>query len=106
MPKLCGMLPVIGTIVAIGPTAADDGDTTYQHLAIREKGGRMRHFTIVRAIADLAALIEPHAIGIFLFWEQELGERRLCYVYRADGPRQVDFEAVRAYLEAANLRRP
>jgi hypothetical protein len=50
------------------------------------EGGRPRHLTIVRAIADLAALIEPHVIGMFLFWE-ESGERRLYFVYRADGPR-------------------
>jgi hypothetical protein len=95
----CAMFAVAGTVTMVGPITVNDGDTTYQHLVIREKGGRMRHLTIVRAIADIAALIEQHAIGIFLFWEQELGVRRLCYVYRADGPRQVDFEAVRTYLE-------
>ena len=95
----CPMLPIIGTIAVVGPATADDGDTTYQYLVIHEKGGRMRHLTIVRAIAEIAEIIERDAIGIFLFWEQGLGERRLCYVYRADGPRQVDFEAVRAYIE-------
>ena len=95
----CRMFAVIGTVTMVGPVTVDDGDTTYQHLVIREKGGRIRHLTIVRAVAELAALIEQHAIGIFLFWEQEPGERRLCYVYRADGPRQVDFQAVREYLE-------
>jgi hypothetical protein len=92
------MIPVVGTIVAVGPATAGDGEMTYQHLAIREKGGKVRHLTLVRAVRDLAALIEPHAIGLFLFVERGLGERRLCYVDRGDGPRAVDFEAVRAYF--------
>ncbi|HXW27446.1 MAG TPA: hypothetical protein VEK73_22045 [Xanthobacteraceae bacterium] len=87
------MVPITGTVVAIGSRATTDGDTTFQYLAIRERGGSPRHLTIVRASAEVAALIEPHVIGTFLFQEGQ-GERRLCYVYRADGPRQVDFEAL------------
>jgi hypothetical protein len=93
------MLPVTGTIVAVGPATTADGETTFQYLAIRERGGGPPlHLTIVRANAEIAPLIEPHAIGVFLF-RHEPGERRLCFVYRADGLRQVDFEEVRAYLE-------
>jgi hypothetical protein len=35
---------------------------------------------------------------MFLFWERQ-GERRLWCVDRADGPKQVDFEAMRAYVQ-------
>lgn len=97
----CSLFAIVGTVAMVGPTTADDDGTTYQYLVIREKGGRLRHLTIVRAIAEIAAIIERHAIGIFVFWAGQ-GERRLCYVDRADGPRQVDFAAVRTYLEAAN----
>jgi hypothetical protein len=73
--KPCPMFAVVGTVTMVGPATIDDGDTTYQHLVIREKGGRMRHLTIVRAIADIAALIEQHAIGLFYFgnrsWERD-----------------------------------
>jgi|HubBroStandDraft_6_1064221.scaffolds.fasta_scaffold478870_1 hypothetical protein len=93
----CPLFAITGTVATVGPTTADDDGTTYQYLVIREKGGGVRHLTIVRAVAEIAAIIERHAIGIFLFWEQQ-GEPRLCYVYRADGPRQVDLEAVRDYL--------
>jgi hypothetical protein len=54
--------------------------------------------TIVRAIEALALLIEQHAVGMFLFWERQ-GERWLWCVDRADGPQQVDFEAMRAYVQ-------
>ncbi|HYK81469.1 MAG TPA: hypothetical protein VEU95_17665 [Micropepsaceae bacterium] len=52
----------------------------------------------MRAIEALALLIEQHAVGMFLFWERQ-GERWLWCVDRADGPQQVDFEAMRAYVQ-------
>jgi hypothetical protein len=94
----CRILPVIGTITAIGPNDLDKGVVLYRYIEICEKGGRARRLTIVRAVETLAALIEKHAIGIFVFWERE-GERLLWCVDRADGPKQVDFEAIRAYVQ-------
>lgn len=91
------LFSIVGTLVIVGPSESDGGDTTYQHLVFREKGGRVRHLTIVRASADIAALIEQYVIGIFLFRELP-GERRLWCVDRADGPRCMDFEAMRAHI--------
>jgi hypothetical protein len=94
----CPILPVIGTITAVGPNTLDKGSVLYSYIEICEKGGRTRRLTIVRAIEALALLIERHAVGMFLFWERK-GERWLWCVDRADGPQQVDFEAMRAYVQ-------
>ena len=101
--KSCPIFPVIGTITAIGPNNPDGGGVLYRYIDISEKGGRTRRLTIVRAGEALASLIEQHAIGMFLFWERQ-GERCLWCVDRADGPQQVDFEAMRAYFQQRGCR--
>jgi hypothetical protein len=98
MMKPCPVFPIIGTITAVGPSRLEKGGVLYRYLEISEKGGKVRRLTIVRAVEDLASLIEKNAIGMFLFWERQ-GERRLWCVDRADGPKQVDFEAMRAYVQ-------
>jgi hypothetical protein len=98
MMKSCPIIPVIGTITAVGPNNLDKGHVLYRYIDICEKGGRTRRMRIVHAVEALASLIEQHAIGTFLFWEHQ-GERWLWCVDRADGPKQVDFEAVRAYVQ-------
>ena len=103
MIKSCPIFPVIGIITAVGPNSLDKGGVLYRYIDICEKGGRTRRLTIVRAVEALAALIEQHAIGMFLFWERQ-GECRLWCVDRADGPRQVDFEAMRAYVQQRGNR--
>jgi hypothetical protein len=96
--KSCLIFPVVGTITAVGPSNLDKGGVLYRYIDICEKGGRVRHLTIVRAVEALASLIEHHAVGMFLFWERQ-GERFLWCVDRADGPQRVDFEAMRAYVQ-------
>ena len=98
MMKPCPVFPIVGTITAVGPKWLDKGGVLYRYIEISEQGGGIRRLTIVRAVEELAALIEQHAIGTFLFWERQ-GERRLWCVDRADGPKQVDFEAMRAYVQ-------
>jgi hypothetical protein len=98
MMKSCPIIPVIGTITAVGPNNLDKGGVLYRYIEICEQGGRIRRLTIVRAVEALAALIEQHAVGMFLFWERQ-GERWLWCIDRADGPQQVDFEAMRAYVQ-------
>jgi hypothetical protein len=98
MMQSCPIIPIIGTITAIGPNNLDKGGVLYRYIDICERGGRTRRLTIVRAVEALASLIEKHAIGIFLFWERQ-GERRLWCVDRADGPQRVDFEAIRSYVQ-------
>ena len=96
--KPCAIFPVIGTVRAVGPNTADNGGFLYEYIEICEQGSGTRRLTVVRAIEALAGLIEQHVIGLFLFWERQ-GERWLWCVDRADGPRQVDFEAIRAYVQ-------
>jgi hypothetical protein len=98
MMKPCPVFPVVGTITAVGPSMLDKGGVLYRYIEFREKGGHARRLTVVRAVEELAALIEQHAIGMFLFWERR-GERRLWCVDRADGPKQVDFDAMRACVQ-------
>jgi hypothetical protein len=97
MMNPCPVFPIVGTITAVGPNRLDKDSVLYRYIEISEQGGSARRLTIVRAAEELAALIELHAIGMFLFWERQ-GERRLWCVDRADGPKQVDFEAMRAYV--------
>jgi hypothetical protein len=99
----CPIFAVIGIITAIGPNNPDKGGILYSYIDISEKGGRTRRLTVVRAVEGLASLIEQHAIGMFLFWERQ-GERLLWCVDRADGPRQVDFEAMRACFQQGGCR--
>jgi hypothetical protein len=94
------LLLIAGTIASIGPRVSDERGTTYHHLEIYEKGGGLRRITIVRAVAEIAALVEEHAIGTFVFWSLP-GKRRLWCVDRADGPKQVDFETMRAFVSRA-----
>ena len=94
----CPVFPVVGTVTAVGPSRLDKGGILYRYIDICETGGRARRLTIVRAVAALAALIEQHAIGIFLFWQRR-GECCLWCVDRADGPQRVDFDAIRAYVQ-------
>lgn len=94
----CPVLPIVGTVTAVGPSRLDKAGVLYRYIEFSEHGGRARRLTIVRAVEALAALIEQHAIGIFLFWERG-GERRLWCVDRADGPLRVDFDAIRAYVQ-------
>jgi hypothetical protein len=101
--QACAIFAVIGSITAIGPNTSDKGGVLYRYIEISEKGGRARRLTIVRAVEALASLIERHAIGMFLFWERQ-SERWLWCVDRADGPRQVDFEAMRAYFHQDGCR--
>ena len=65
MMKPCPVFPVVGTITAVGPSMLDKGGVLYRYIEFREKGGRARHLTVVRAVEELAALIEQHAIGMF-----------------------------------------
>jgi hypothetical protein len=96
--KSCPIIPVIGTITAIGPNDLDKGGVLYRYIDISEQGGGVRRLTIVRAVEELASLVEKDAVGTFLFSERQ-GERRLWCVDRADGPKQVDFDAMRAYVQ-------
>jgi len=93
----CPLLSVVGTVVVVGPVELGDQDTTYRYLVIQERGGRLRDLTMVRAVPALSELIEPHAIGMFLFWDTA-GECRLWCVDRADGPQMVDFAALRTVV--------
>jgi hypothetical protein len=94
------MVPVIGTIVVVGPVELAPADTTYRYIVIREKDGALRDFSPVCARPGVSELVERDAIGVFLFWDSPV-ECRLWFVYRADGPKAVDFEAMRVYVTGA-----
>jgi hypothetical protein len=96
------LLSVVGTIGSIGPRVCDLHGTTWQHLEFYEEGGGLRRVTIVRAIPEIAALVEEDAIGIFVFWSLP-GERRLWCVDRADGPRQVDFQILHTVVSTMGV---
>jgi hypothetical protein len=98
MPKCCGMVPVIGTLVEVGRVELAPYDTTYRSVVIRQEDGTFRDFATVHAIPELSGLVQHDASGTFPFWNSPT-ECRLAFVYRDDGPRAVDFDAVRVYLE-------
>lgn len=99
MPSDYEILPVVGTVVAVGPVELADRDTTYRQVVIRDHDGAMREFTAVCAIPEISGLLQTEASGHFLFWSGPM-ECRLAFVYRDDGARAVDFDAVREYLDA------
>jgi hypothetical protein len=95
---VCGIFGINGKVVAVSPVVLEPRDTTYHNLVIRDESGALREFATVHALPELSGLVQPNASGIFIF----LGgptEYRLCFVYSDDGPRAVDFDAVREYLE-------
>ena len=65
--KSCPIIPIIGTITAIGPNNLDKGGVLYRYIEISEKGGLTRRLTIRACGRSAGALIEKHAIGVFLF---------------------------------------
>lgn len=94
----CGMIPLIGTIVAVGPVELDLYDTTYQYIVIRKEDGTCRDFAEVHAIPALSGLMRPDTAGTFLFLDDP-DECRVLFVYREDGVRAVDYDAVYVYLD-------
>jgi hypothetical protein len=94
------MIPLIGTIVAVGPVELAPCDTTYQYIVIRKEDGTCRDFAEVHAIPALSGLMQRDAGGTFLFLEGP-DECRLLFIYRDDGAREVDYDAVHAYLDEA-----
>jgi hypothetical protein len=98
IPRLCEMVPVSGTVVAVGPVELAPYDTTYQYVVIGLEDGTVRDFAAVQAIPEVSGLVERGAGGIFLFWDGPDG-CRLSFFYRDDGARAVDFDALREFLE-------
>ena len=96
--RMCELVPVNGTLVAVGPVELDVDDTTYQYVVIRQEDGTVRDFAAVQAIPEVSGLVERGAGGIFLFWDGPNG-CRLSFFYRDDGARAVDFDAMREFLE-------
>ena len=96
--RMCEMVPINGTVVAVGPVELAPYDTTYQYVVIRQEDGTVRDFAAVQAIPELSGLVERNAGGTFLFWDGPDG-CRLSFFYRDDGARAVDFDAMREFLE-------
>jgi hypothetical protein len=94
------MATIVGTVVTVGPVELAEHDTTYRNIVIRDESGAVRDFATVHAIPEVSGLVQPDASGTFLFWGSPT-ECRLSFVYRSDGARAVDFDAVREYLEQA-----
>jgi hypothetical protein len=92
------MVPVIGTVVEVAPVVLDTHDTSYANVVIRREDGGFQEFGDVHAIPELSGFVQPKASGVFLFLSGP-DECRLVFFYSDDGPRAVDFDAVRGYLE-------
>lgn len=90
-PLVC----VVGTVVVVGPVESADNETTYRYLVIQDQGGDFRDFGEVRAIAELAKLVEHYVEGMFVFWETADVCRLWC-VERTDGQKGVDFALLRS----------
>jgi hypothetical protein len=99
--RLCEMVPVNGTVVAVGPVELAPYDTTYQYVVIRQEDGTVRDFAPVHAIPEVSGLVERNAGGSFLFWDRPDG-CRLSFFYRDDGARAVDFDAILLFLDTIN----
>jgi len=91
------IVPVIGKVVAVS-SAVEGDDTTFQYVTIEREDGSARHFAPVCALPELAGFLQQDASGAYVFLNEPNG-CRLCFAYSDDGPRGVDFDAVRGYLE-------
>jgi hypothetical protein len=67
---------------------------------IRKEDGTCRDFAEVCAIPALSAIVQRDASGTFVFLDAP-DECRLSFVYRDDGARAVDYEAVHFYFDGA-----
>jgi hypothetical protein len=85
---------VAGTITSSGQRFRDSENTIFQ-------SRNVQRFTIVRAVEDIAALVERDCIGTFFFCSLP-GERRLWCVARADGPHGIDVETMRKVIPEAD----
>jgi hypothetical protein len=94
------MVPVNGTVVEVAPVVLDTHDTSYESVVIRKEDGTFQEFEDLHAIPELSGFVQPKASGMFLFLNRPKGWR-LAFFYSDDGPRAVDFDAMREYLEQA-----
>lgn len=95
----CGIIPVIGTVVAVGPVELAPDDTTYSYVVIEKEDGTVRDFAMVHAIHPVSGLVEHDAAGMFVFLDGP-DECRLVFVYRDTGARHADCEALNFYFDA------
>jgi hypothetical protein len=96
----CEMVPIIGTVIAVGPVELAPYDTTYRYIVLEKEDGSVRTFGTVHAIPEVSGLVQADAAGSFLFLDGA-DECRLSFVYRDDGARAVDFEALHVYFDQA-----
>lgn len=96
----CEMVPIIGTVVAVGPVELAPYDTMYRYVVLEKEDGMVRTFATVQAIPEVSALVQADAAGTFLFLDGP-EECRLSFVYRDDGARAADFEALHQYFDQA-----
>ena len=92
-----GIVPVIGKIVAVSPAEEGD-DTIFKYVAIEDEKGELRSFAPVCSLPELAGFLKLNDSGTYIFLNKPNG-CRLCFAVSDDGPRGVDFDAVRGYLE-------
>ena len=93
------LIAINGTVTEIGPEEAAPEETTLSHVIIRQEDGRVRKFAPVRAIYEVAGLVEAEGGGNFVFLDGPT-ECRLAFVYRDTGARAVDSEALHFYFDA------
>jgi hypothetical protein len=98
MPSNREIAPVIGKVVAVSPTLEGPDETDFQYVAIEDASGALRSFAPVHTLPELAGFLQQDASGAYIFLNGPEGWR-LCFAYSDDGPRGVDFDAVRGYLE-------
>jgi len=78
--------------VEVGPDECDVHDVFYPCIVIRKEDGTFQEFAPVRAVYEVAGLIEANASGHFIFWQRPT-ECLLAFFYSDRGARAVDFDA-------------
>jgi hypothetical protein len=91
---------VAGAVTSLGHRFHENENTIFRSLEIRSLGGSVQRFKLVRAVDDVAALVERDCVGTFFFCALP-GERRLWCVARADGPNGIDVAAMQMIIEEA-----
>src|ERR1700730_970704 len=92
------IVPIVGKVVAVGPDENAPDHATYSYITIERQDGTARHFATVRAIYEVAGLVERDTSGTFVFLNGP-DECRLGVVYRDHGARHADCEALNVYFD-------
>jgi len=90
---------VHGTVTEVGERLSKGEETTFRSLEISRSDGKVQRLTVVRAVRQVAELIEQNSIGTFFVLQANPEECWLCAVAREDGTQVLDTRTMRQVIQ-------